>query len=224
MDENQNLENSLFETLTDNSVELGGEITELTIDQFIDNDLLKEIPFFSIFYKSLKTVQGLREALFAMKVYKFITEFGRIKQKEKEKLLNKITSDKREKIKVGQTLIMILEKIDDLDKMQIIANLFAAYIKLEITKSEFIQLCSIVQNAYLDYLLLFAKKKSYDDLSLDIQSNLSSFGLMTPIVNDLKSMYGSSVIIENNDYMIVYVVSSIGMKMKKYAFENTPSS
>ena len=223
MEENRNLENSLYETLTDNSAELSGEIIELTIDQFVDNDFLKEIPFFSIFYKSLKTVQGLSEALFAMKIYKFIKEFERVKQKDKEKILSKIASDREEKIKIGQTLIMIIDKITDLDKTQFISNLFAAYLKSKITKSEFIQLCSIIQNAFLDYLLLFNNMKSYNDLSYEIQSNLSSYGLMIPIVNDLKTMYGSSVIIEKNNYRIVYVVSKIGMKMKKYAFENISS-
>ncbi len=224
MEDNKNIENSLIETLTDSSIELTGEISELTIDQFIENDLLKEIPFFSLFYKSFKTVKGLREALFAMKVYKFIKEFGQIKQKQKEKLVKRISLDKKEKIKIGQTLIMVLDKIDELDKTPIIANLFAAYIKEEITKSEFVQLCLITQNTFLDYLLLFDKMKKLDDISADVQNSLSTVGLMMPIVNDLKSMYGSSVIIENNDYLIVYVVSKLGMKMKKYAFEKIPSS
>ena len=54
MKNKQNLENSLFETLTDKSFELSGDLVELTVDQFIENDLLKEIPFFSIFLKALK--------------------------------------------------------------------------------------------------------------------------------------------------------------------------
>jgi hypothetical protein len=222
----ENLENSLFETLTDKSLELSGEIVELTVDQFIENDLLKEIPFFSIFYKSIKTVSGVRDALFAMKVYKFLKEFEKIKQKEKSKFLEKITVNKNEKIKVGQTLIMILDKIDEIDKTQIIANLFAGYIKSDLTKSEFTQLCSIVEKSFLDDLKLFAKMKKYDDLSNEINANLASSGLMTPIIMDLKSMYGSSAIIEdeNNKNMIVYVTSKLGFKMRKYIIVNTPSS
>lgn len=217
MKNKQNLENSLFETLTDKSFELSGDLVELTVDQFIENDLLKEIPFFSIFFKSIKTVQGIRDALFTMKVYKFIKEFEEIKHREKSKFLDKITSDRKERIKVGQTLIMILDKIDEVDKTQIIANLFTAYIKSDLTKSEFIQLCSIVEKAFLENLLLFFKMKKYDDLSDEVQANLGSLGLMTPIIMDEKSMYGKSVIIdnENNRNHIVYVKSRLGIKMQK---------
>jgi hypothetical protein len=221
MKENGKLENSLFETLTENSLELSGEMVELTIDQFIDNDILKEIPFFSVFYKSFKTIQGLREALFAMKIYKFIKEFEQIKLNEKEGFIEKITADKKERIKVGQTLIMILDKIDELEKTQMIAEIFTAYLKAEITKSEFCQLCSIIEKSFIDDLLTFLKMKKYDDISIEVQSNLSSLGLMIPIIQDLKSMYGESVIIENNRNMIVYVTSKMGMKIRKYI--NKPS-
>lgn len=218
MKKDNKLEISLFDTLTDNSLELGIDLTELTIDQFIRNDFLKEIPFFSIFYKSIKTVQGIRDALFAMKVYKFIKEFEDVKKKEKENFLEKITSDQKEKIKVGQTLIMILDKLDELDKTQFIVNTFAAYLKSEISKSELTQLCSIVEKAFIDDLLLFSKMEKYDDLPNEIQTNLSSLGLMTPIIMDLKSMYGDAVIIDegNNKNMLVYVNNKMGMKMRKY--------
>ena len=218
MEENKNLESSLFESLRDNATELAGEIGELTIDQFIDNDVLKEIPFFSLFYKSVKTIQGVRNALFAMKVYKFMREFGQIKQKDKDKFLGRVMASKKEKTKVGQVLIMILDKIDDLDKTQIIANIFAAYIKEDISISEFIHLSSIVQNAFLDYLLIFGKAQNYKDLDFEIQANLASIGIMIPVVMDIESIYGNSVNPQRNDNMIVYVASKVGQKIKKYAF------
>lgn len=60
--------------------------------------------------------------------------------------------------------------------------------------------------------------EKHEDLSNEIQANMSSLGLMTPIIMDLKSMYGKSVIIkdENNRNMIVYVVSKMGSKMRKH--------
>ncbi|AIM60332.1 hypothetical protein IX49_07265 [Cellulophaga lytica] len=215
MGKKENLEISLIETLTDDSLEFSGEIVELTIDQFIDNGLLKDIPFFSVFYKSLKTVQGIRDALFAMKIYKFIKEFNEIKNNEKNNFIVKISSNTKERIKVGQTLIMILEKIDELEKTQMIAKVFAAYLKEEINRSEFSQICSIIEKSFIDDLYSFVKMEKYDDISIEVQSSLSSLGLMIPIIQDLKSMYGESVIIENNRNMIVYVTSKIGIKIRK---------
>ena len=217
METNKSLENALLDTLTDNSIELTTEIGELTIDQFIDNELLRDIPFFSLFYKSFKTISGLKEAIFAMKVYKFLKEFEAIKLDDKQNFTQKISSDKKERTKIGQTLIIILDKLDELSKTQMIAKLFGAYIKSELTQSEFIHLCSIVQISYLDYLLEFCKAKKLSDINQEIQPYLSNYGLMLPIVMDIKSEYGSSVEIEENKYYITYVVTKIGSKMMKYA-------
>ncbi|MCU4156586.1 hypothetical protein J1N10_11415 [Carboxylicivirga sp. A043] len=211
-----NLENSLLKTLTTNSLELSGDISELTIDQFLENGLLKEIPFFSVFYKGIKTITGIRDALFGMKVYKFICEFDQIKQSDKDLILTKLESNNKERTQVAQTIIMILDKLNELDKTQTIANLVAAYGNSEISKSELNQMCTIVEKAFIDNLKEFAEMKSYDDLSQDTQVNLSSLGLMIPIIQDLKSLYGESVIIEENRNTIVYVNSKLGMKMRKY--------
>nr|WP_319570391.1 hypothetical protein [uncultured Draconibacterium sp.] len=212
-----NIENSLIETLSGNSLEMIGEITELTIDQFIDNDFLKEIPFFSVFYKSFKTVQGIRESLFAMKVYKFLKEFEQIKKTDKDLFIDKISEDKKERIKVGQTLIMILDKIDELDKTQIIANIFVGYLKSELTKSELTQFCSIIEKAFIDDIISFSKMTGYNDLPKDVQVNLSALGLMAPIIQEANSIYGVSSILEiDNKYTIHYVNSKIGMKIRKY--------
>ena len=222
MDETIKLETSLFDTLVDNSVELGGEVGELTVDQFIDNEFLKEIPFFSIFYKTVKAVHGLREGLFAMKVYKFIKDLDGIKRENRNRFVVNILANHKEKIKVGTTLMMILDKLDELNKTQLLANIFVAYVRSEITVTEFCHMCSIVQWAFIDHLLQFGKMEKYSDLDVDTTSSLASVGLMMPFVNDIKSMYGSSVLIEENDYMINYVVSKIGGKFRKYAFAPLP--
>lgn len=215
MEKKESLENSLFKDLTGNSIELTSELGELTIDQFIDNDLLKEIPFFSIFYKSIKTAKGIREAMFVMKVYKFMKEFNSIKEKEKDLFLQKISSDSKERTKIGQTLILILEKIDNLDKTSILANLFAAYMEQKISKSEFMHLCSIVQASFIDHLETFFKTQKINDIPQEIQSSLSSFGLMSPLIIDTQTMYGEEVLLEKNDYHLVYTLTNIGKKMRQ---------
>lgn len=212
-----NIENSLIETLSGNSLEMIGEITELTIDQFIDNDILKEIPFFSVFYKSFKTIQGIREALFAMKTYKFLKEVEQIKKTDKDLFIRKISENKKERIKVGQTLIMILDKIDELDKTQIIANIFVGYLKSELSKSELTQFCSIIEKAFIDDIISFAEMTGYNDLPKDVQLNLSALGLMRPIIQEANSINGVSSFMEiDSKYTIHYVSSTMGMKIKKY--------
>lgn len=222
MNNDKNIESSLIETLANQSIELSSDIAELSIDSFIDDEIIKEIPIFSFLYKGSKLIYGIRDALFAIKIYRFLKEFNSIQDIEKNKLILKVNKSKKEKIKIGQTLLMILDKIDDLNKTEIIANLFLAYIKTKINHSEFVHLSSIVQNCYLIYLKEFCLNTDFSKLDNEIQNILSSYGLMTPFIMDYKSIYGDSYIIsdENNKQIINYSPSKIGYIMRKYAYKS----
>lgn len=224
MQTNENIESSLVSALGNDNLELTSEIGELTLDHFLDDEFLKEIPTFSILYKGLKTVNGIREAIFAMKIYKFLKDFKAVKETDTNSLIHKINQSTKEKIRVGQTLIMIIEKLDDLEKTKIVANLFLAYLKGYLTLQEFTHLCSISQNLYIEHLKELCFIKDMRKLKRDVESYLASAGLLTPFIMDYKSLYSEKVIIENNDYILLYNITPMGQKMRKYAFEKQTSS
>lgn len=66
--------------------------------------------------------------------------------------------------------------------------------------------------------------KNYEDLTNDIQADLNSLGSMSPLIIDTKSMFGDNVIIDKNDYHIVYIVTKIGSRLKQYGQRETLSS
>lgn len=221
-DKNNSLEFSFFQSLKNDGLELALEIGEFSLDQFLDDSLIKDIPFFSIFYKSYKTAINVREALFAMKVYKFLKDFNAIKIEQKISFIDKIDYNKRERNKIGQTLLMVIDRLDDYDKTQILANLFAAYLEGNVKNVELIYLCNIVQNAYLEHLNFFLRASNIkEDLSNDVQSSLSAIGLMIPFVANHTYIY-SEVELSEDRNSIAYHVSEIGRKFRKYAVRPLP--
>lgn len=66
--------------------------------------------------------------------------------------------------------------------------------------------------------------KNYEDLTNDVQADLNSLGSMSPLIIDTKSMFGDNVIIDKNDYHIVYIVTKIGSRLKQYGQRETLSS
>ncbi len=223
MKQNENLETSLISALGSDSIELTTNLSELALDEFLDDGFLKNVPVFSILYGSFKAYKGIRDAIFAMKIYRFLKDFQKIKDENTNLLISSISRSETERLKVGQTLIMVLDRIDDLDKTQIIANLFMAYLKKHLTVQEFTHLSSITQNVFITHLQNFCTINDVRNLRPDVESYLSNSGLLLPFVSDFRSMYGDKVVIEKNDYLLLYNISPIGSKMRKYAFDGKAS-
>lgn len=65
-DDKPSLEVSLINEVTgDNLKELMIEGAEIAFDHFLEEGVLKEVPFFGALYKGGKAVFGLRESIFA---------------------------------------------------------------------------------------------------------------------------------------------------------------
>ncbi|MCX6351316.1 MAG: hypothetical protein NTX03_05585 [Bacteroidetes bacterium] len=144
------LEVSLINEVTgDNLKELLVEGAEITIDHFLEESVLKEIPFFGTLYKATKAAFGLRESIFAKKVFKFLIELKDIPKEKREEFINNLEENKEYRQKVGEKLIILIEQLDDIEKPQIIGKLLMAAINEDITYEGFLRLSSIVQKAFL---------------------------------------------------------------------------
>jgi hypothetical protein len=155
----ESLENSLIDEVTgDNLGELLIEGAEITLDYFMEEGVLKEIPFFGTLYKGAKAVLGIRERIFAKKVFRFLIEIKDIPTKKRKDFINKLEMDNEFRQKVGEKLIFLLEQLDDIEKPKIIGKLFKAAINERISYEDFLRLSAIVQKAFLPDL---NKLKSY---------------------------------------------------------------
>jgi hypothetical protein len=73
--DNDKLETSLVNSISsENLHDILVDTVGLTLDQFLVDGLLKDIPFFGLFYKIFKTTTNIRDAIFAKKLIKFLTQ------------------------------------------------------------------------------------------------------------------------------------------------------
>ena len=62
------------EVVGDNLKDMIIDSAEIALDNFLEDGVLKEIPFFGSLYKGIKAIIGIKENIFAKKIYKFLIE------------------------------------------------------------------------------------------------------------------------------------------------------
>lgn len=167
------------EGTSDNLKEIVIEGAEISLDHFLKEGVLKEIPFFGTLYKGLNAAFGIREAIFAKKVYKFLTQVKDIPLKEREDFIKKLEEKYGYKQQVGEKLIVLLEKLDDLNKPEIIGRLFKSTIQSNLSYNEFLRLSAIVAAAYLPDLERIKEYPKTQGLNDIIKEQLANIGIMT---------------------------------------------
>ena len=150
------------EKLKKESADLIQRYGELTIDSFLDDGILKDIPFLKTLVGAWKSGIAIKDAIFFKKVARFFQEPANIPTKKRQKLLAKLENDPEYATRFTSHLVLILEAVDDLEKPAIIARLFEAYVLEWIDLADFRRLCRAVNNIAIDDLLMFLDHFNFD--------------------------------------------------------------
>lgn len=141
------------------------ENAEVVVDQCISNDFVKDIPFIGNVLKVYKAVVDSRDKLLMAKISRFIEELSSVQPEVKEALIEKMKNHPDEAKKVGEVVLFAIDKASDLEKPEIIAKIFLAYISDQITCSDLRRITEAVNQAFVDDLKTLINVDSIPDKS-----------------------------------------------------------
>jgi hypothetical protein len=169
--------------MADNPIlEAALENIEAVVDTLTTNELVREIPVVGTVVKLLRGARDIRDRLFAAKLLRFIQNLESVSDETKERIRRKITDNPDEARKVGEIVIVIVERVTALEKADLIAILFLAYIDGQIDVTEFRRLCAVIDQAFLDDLLELLNRREAPSKSKDaFMQHLSATGLVRPV-------------------------------------------
>jgi hypothetical protein len=136
-------------------VEAALENVEAVVDAATNDEVLKNIPVIGTAVKLCKAGDDIRNRIFAAKITRFLQTLNKTPPEAREKIAQKVASSPDEAKKVGETLLLVLERITALEKAEIVAYLFIAYIFEQLTEDEFRRLSDAVDQAFIDDLVKF---------------------------------------------------------------------
>lgn len=188
VDENpSSLEKSLIKSITLPKLhEVLGDLGEIGLDSVMEDGLAKDIPFIGSVIRLHATFVGIKERLFLKKVVHFLYELSEIPAHERQEWSEKLETNPDEQRKVGEAIILLLDRLDSIEKAAIIGKIFRAHIEGEIDHQTCTLISSMVDRAYTTDLEEFAKSEGYP--SELVGANLANVGLMS--VSGIKNQPG----------------------------------
>lgn len=142
------IENTISSTL----VSAGMDITEIGLDKLLDDNFLKELPFIKTIFGIANGVINIRDKIFMAKVAKFLLSLHNISEHDRESFQKKISGDKKFKRKLGGDLMFLLDRLNDLEKPEILAKIFTYFLKEKVDYGEFRRLGVAIELAFIDDL------------------------------------------------------------------------
>ncbi|NMB50652.1 MAG: hypothetical protein GX997_09455 [Bacteroidales bacterium] len=128
---------------------------DIVVGQLIDGPL-KDIPVFGTLLKIANTGIDVKNLLFAKKVESFLYQLNDIPRDQRIKFVE-LLKKKGMYAKVGVNVVLLIERVDDMDKTAIIGRLFSRWIEGKIDQDTFFRLSHIVVRAYLPDLKSLAE-------------------------------------------------------------------
>jgi hypothetical protein len=177
--------------MNENIADLATDILEVGLDIFIDNEILKEIPILGSVVKTIYITNSVSDKILLRKLSLFLTQFEKRSGKQKSELLKKL-SEKDDKRKIGESLMLLINRFDDLDKPVLLADLLHSYLNGLISNNDFLRIGKSINLAYIDDLKSFLIAP-IDNQNIQVMQNLLVSGL-SEIDREVPTMLGSSTL------------------------------
>jgi len=133
-------------------LELPAEILEFSIDQVLDEGLLKDIPVVGWIAKGVSIGHSISDRILYHKILRFLIALEKIGEGDRETFRTKVRDDSDFRRKVGEHLIVLLDKIDAFDKASLFALCFDHFLTSDIDHEYFADLSHVIERTPLSDL------------------------------------------------------------------------
>ncbi len=181
----ENLSDNLAMTVAETGcMELPGEILEFSIDQVLDEGILKDIPVVGWIAKGVSFKRSISDRMFYHKILRFLIALEEIGEGDRELFRAKVRDDNKYRRKVGEHLLVLIDKIDAFEKAFLLARCFDHFLTGHIDHEYFIDLSHVVERTPLSYLKALSvpdnQRILFGSSGVAVACGLLEFGIAEP--------------------------------------------
>ena len=157
---------------------------EAAIDFVTKSDAIKAVPVVGTAFKLLKGLDDIRSRLFAAKLARFLSEPSLRAASEGRKFRKEMLDDNGGRDQeIGETLLLVLDKVTDMNKPLLLAKVFAAYLDQAIEQEALLMLIHAIDVSSMLDLQMFIRNRGGDiDNETLWRERLASSGLLVSYV------------------------------------------
>ncbi|OBZ97302.1 hypothetical protein ADU59_01630 (plasmid) [Pararhizobium polonicum] len=138
----------------DELADLGGTIGDIALDSVITSGALDGVPVVGTLVNIARSGAAIRDLVFQRKVIAFLTSFANESDHTSRKEFVRKIEEQDDGQRFGETILLLLERMDDLSKPVIVGRLMAATARGDMSLKEGLRLSRIVDRAFIEDLLL----------------------------------------------------------------------
>lgn len=143
-----NIEKGLITTLKNDDIEsVCKEFSELAIDSFLEEGLSKDIPIINSVVGLARAGFSIRDRLFIEKVIRFINPLGQYSNEDRKIFLENL--DQKELEKATSSIVLYLERMDSLEKPEMLGKVFESYMKGEVTFKSMMYFAHFIDSVFV---------------------------------------------------------------------------
>lgn len=205
------------------------DIVEKVLDNQITDEVLKEIPI----VKSLIAVKNLftsySDRVFVKKAMKVLLELGETTLQERERLVSELED---EDSNGTEQILLAVESLETYEKCKVYGRLCKLKATDKIDLDDFLRLTKLIQDAYLDDLILVTDFKPREGLEIHEGDyyNILRYGLIyqepseqTPITRNEYHSEGESEI-SGGEIKFNYFLSNLGVLVQHHYLDLFPNN
>lgn len=151
---------SIEEELSNSILNIGKgpatEISQVVLSNFMDNNILKNIPIVGVISSLYEANKSVSEYKFTKKILLFLNEYnkGNVNEDKVKDMQLKFSKDIKYKTKVLEAVLVRIDRLDSDLKSKIFARLFSEYINNQYSWDEFQDLSRIIELLFISDLKL----------------------------------------------------------------------
>lgn len=129
--------------------------------------VLKDAPMLKTVVSICSVSRTIRDHIFVRKVWDFLRACPKFNDLEKLGFVREHLDDPEKAHKLGSAIVLILDKLDDLEKTKMLAKIFAALVRKHIDYADFRRLASGLDRAFVEDLKILAADPPRPELKSD---------------------------------------------------------
>lgn len=146
--------------------DIAADAAEIALDSILDEGLLEEVPVFGWLKKSYNIVGTVRDRIFLKKVANFLAGTRNMSEEHRSQFSERIKCESDYAKKVGESLVLLLERQEDFEKALILGKVFSRYVCGHIKYEKFLKLAKSIELVFIGDLRnlaeYYASIQSYD--------------------------------------------------------------
>jgi hypothetical protein len=148
----ERVEETFVEVIRSADLQTGvADLAEAGIDQLLQDGFLRDVPLLGTLLGVLRTAGGIRDLLLAKKLGRFLFALRRVSPHDREVFCDSLVTS-AERRRVGEALLLLLDRLDDMEKPELLARVFRAVVRGHLDRETFRLMASAIDRLHLPHL------------------------------------------------------------------------